>query len=164
MKAARVVGVLACLIIFAAILFFTFRPSHSVRDISWMPQRWGLWLDEHDEFRHFIGFAVFGGVVFLLNFDSLFNRSRSRFVRRFRSSRNRTGRLGALLVLVYALELAQLAVPNRDFDWLDVVNGWGGVLFAWAIWFGCKSRQRRQRHRAHERRHEPINVSSVRFR
>jgi hypothetical protein len=129
-----------------------------------MPQRWGLWLDEHDEFRHFIGFTVFAAVGFMLNFDPIFNRSRSRFVRKFRSSRNRTGRLGAFLVLVYLLELGQLAVPSRDFDWLDIVNGWAGVLFAWSVWFAYKSRQRRQRRRAHERRHDPINVSSVRFR
>ena len=68
------------------------------------------------------------------------------------------------MVLVYALELGQLAMPQRDFDWLDVVNGWGGVLFAWGIWFAYKMRQRRHRRRAHERRHEPINISSVRFR
>lgn len=164
MKAARIFGLLAFIAIFIGILYFTFRPSHSVSNISWMPQRWGLWLDEHDEFRHFIGFAVFAAAGFLLNFDPVFNRSRSRFVRKFRSSRNRTGRLGAFFVLVYVLELGQLALPERDFDWLDIVNGWGGVLFAWGIWFAYKNYQRRQRRRAHERRHEPINISSVRFR
>jgi len=163
-KLARVLGVCAFLAILALVLFFNFRPSSDVEDLSWMPKRWGLWLDDHDEFRHFIGFAVFAGVGFVLNFDSVFNRSRSRFIRRFRSSRNRTGRLGAFLVLVYLLEVAQLAVPNRDFDWLDIVNGWCGVLFAGGIWVAYKSYQRQQRRRAHERRHEPINVSSVRFR
>lgn len=164
MKAARVLSALAFVGIFAAIIFFTFRPSSNVSNISWMPQRWGLWLDEHDEFRHFIGFTIFAAVGFMLNFDFIFNRSRSRFVRKFRSSRNRTGRLGGFLVLVYVLELGQLAVPERDFDWLDIVNGWAGVLFAWGTWFAYKTRQRRQRRRAHERRHEPINVSSVHFR
>lgn len=164
MKATRAISVLGFVLLLAAILFFTFRHSTNVSDLSWMPQRWGLWLDEHDEFRHFIGFAVFAAATFLLNFDSVFNRSRSRFIRKFRSSRNRTGRLGALLVMVYALELAQLAVPGRDFDWLDVVNGWGGVLFAWSLWYASKFRQRRQRRRSHDTRHEPINVSSVRFR
>ena len=164
MKIAKIFSVIAFLALFAFILFFTFRPSHNVSDLSWMPQRWGLWFDDHDEFRHFVGFAIFAVACFMLNFDSVFNRSRSRFVRKFRSSRNRTGRLGALLVLVYLLELAQLGVPNRDFDWLDVVNGWSGILFAWGIWFAYKTRQRSHRRRAHERRHEPINISSVRFR
>ena len=164
MKTARGISLLAFIALFAVIIYFTFRPSTNVSDISWMPQRWGLWLDEHDEFRHFIGFAVFAGVCFLLNFDPVFNRSRSKFIRKFRSSRNRTGRLGALMVMVYLLELGQLAVPERDFDWLDIVNGWAGILFAWGIWFAFKSRQRRQRRRANERRHEPINISSVRFR
>ena len=164
MKVTKVLAVLAFLALFAVIIFFTFRGSTNVSDLSWMPQRWGLWLDEHDEFRHFIGFAVFAAVCFIQNFDFLFNRSRSRFVRKFRSSRNRTGRLGALLVLVYLLELGQLALPGREFDWLDIVNGWGGIVFAWGIWFAYKSRQRSNRRRAHERRHDPINVSSVRFR
>ncbi|HTD68065.1 MAG TPA: hypothetical protein VK846_16190 [Candidatus Limnocylindria bacterium] len=164
MKSTKILSALAFIILLAMILFLTFRPSTNVSTLSWMPQRWGLWLDEHDEFRHCIGFAVFAGAGFLLNFDALLNRSGSRFVRRFRSSRNRTGRLGAFLVLVYVLELAQLAVPKRDFDWLDIVNGWAGVLLAWGIWFAFKTRERRQRRRAHERRHEAINISSVRFR
>lgn len=164
MKTARGISVLAFFALFAVIIFFTFRPSTNVSDLSWMPQRWGLWLDDHDEFRHFIGFAVFAGVCFLLNFDSVLNRSRSKFIRKFRSSRNRTGRLGALMVMVYLLELGQLAVPQRDFDWLDIVNGWAGILSAWGIWYVFRSRQRRQRRRANERRHEPINISSVRFR
>ena len=164
MKATKVLSALAFLLILAAILFFTFRASTNVSELSWMPQRWGWWLDEHDEFRHFIGFAVFAGAGFMLNFDPIFNRSRSRFIRKFRSSRNHTGRLGGFLVLVYVLELAQLAMPRREFDWLDVVNGWGGVLFAWGVWYAYKMRQRRDRRRAHERRHEAINVSTVRFR
>jgi hypothetical protein len=163
-KTAKIIGVLAFFGIFACILFLTFRATPNVQDLSWMPKRWGLWLDEHDELRHFIGMVVFSAVVFLLNFDSVLNRARSRFIRRLRSSRNRTGRLGALLVLVYVLELAQLAVPHRDFDWLDVVNGWAGVLLAWGVWYSTRAQRYRQRRLSRERRHEPINVSSVRFR
>lgn len=164
MKWAKVGLVLAFGLILATIIFFTFRGSAKVSDLSWMPQRWGLWFDEHDEFRHFIGFAVFSAVTFMLNFDATLNRSRSRFIRKFRSSANRTGRLGALLVLIYLLELGQLLLPNREFDWLDVVNGWAAVLVTWAIWFSIKSRRRQHRRRSHERRHEAINVSTVRFR
>ena len=129
-----------------------------------MPERWGLWLDTHDEFRHFIGFAVCAGLGFSLELDPLFKHSRFRFVRRFRSSRYRTGRLGGFLVFVYLLELGQIGLPERDFDWLDIVNGWSGILFAWSIWFVIKFRQRRRRRLANEKRHIPINVSSVRFR
>ena len=164
MKVAKALTAVAFIAILAVVFYFTFRTSPNVSTLSWMPQRWGLWLDEHDEFRHFIGFTVLAAVGFMLNFDPLLSRSRSRFLRRFRSSRNRTGRLGAFLVLVYVLELGQLGMPGRDFDWLDVVNGWGGVVLAWCIWYAYKSRHRRQRRVAHERRGEAINVSSVRFR
>jgi hypothetical protein len=163
-KAAKAIGVVVFVAIFAVVIYFTFRASPNVSTLSWMPERWGLWLDDHDSFRHFIGLAVLAGLGFLLNFDAILNRSRSRFIRRFRSTRNRTGRLGAFLVLVYLLELGQLGMPGRDFDWLDVVNGWGGVIFAWIVWYVHKSRHRRQRRVAHERRHEAINVSTVRFR
>jgi hypothetical protein len=164
LKASRIAAVTAFVFGLAVILYFTFRESSRVAEISWMPPRWGLWLDDHDEFRHFIGFAAFAAIVFALNFDDVLNRSRSKFIRKFRSSRNRTGRLGGLLVLVYALELAQINMPHRDFDWLDIVNGWAGVLAAWSVWFGWRTRQRRRRRMAHEKRHLPINVSSVHFR
>lgn len=164
MRTAKVFGLLAFVAIFAVVLFFTFRGSPNVSTLSWMPERWGLWLDDHDEFRHFIGFTVFALAGFLLNFDAALTRSRHRLIRKFRSSRNRTGRLGAFLVLVYVLELGQLALPGRDFDWLDVVNGWGGVVLAWLIVVAHRGRHRRHRRAAHERRHEAINVSTVRFR
>ena len=89
MKAGKVLSLLAFALVVAAILFFTFRTSSNVSDLSWMPQRWGLWFDDHDEFRHFIGFAIFASAGFLLNFDSILNRSRSRFIRKFRSSRRK---------------------------------------------------------------------------
>lgn len=164
MKLSRIIACLALVGVFALIIFITFRDSSKVSELSWMPTRWGLWLDAHDEFRHYIGFAVFAGIVFSLNLDTVFARSKHRFIRKFRSSRNRTGRLGALLVLVYSLELGQINMPNRDFDWLDIVNGWAGILTAWAVWFAWKSNQRRRRRITSERRHMPINVSSVRFR
>src|SRR6185369_5869529 len=164
MKWAKTWLLLAFGLLLAIILFFTFRGSSNVSDLSWMPERWGLWLDEHDEFRHFIGFAVFAALGFALDLDAVFTKSRFRFLRRFKPSRNRTGRLGAFLVFVYLLELGQIGMPQRDFDWMDIVNGWGGILLAWSIWFAIKSTQRRRRHRAHERRRSPINVSSIPFR
>jgi hypothetical protein len=163
-KAAKALTLAVFLAIFAVVLFFTFRSSPNVSGLSWMPERWGLWLDDHDEFRHFIGFAVFAAAGFMLNIDPWVSRSRSRIIRRLRSTRYRTGRLGAFLVLVYVLELGQLGMSHRDFDWLDVVNGWGGVILAWVVFFAYKSRHRRHRRMANERRHEAINVSTVRFR
>lgn len=164
MKASRFFAVAGFLAVFACILFLTFRQSARFAEFSWMPQRWGLWLDEHGEFRHFVGFAAFAAAGFALNLHPLFSRSRYRFLRRFRCSHHRTGRLGAFMVLVYVLELGQINMPGRSFDWLDIVNGWAGVFFAWLGWYALKSNQRRRRRLMHEKRHIPINVSSVRFR
>lgn len=164
MKASRIIALAGFVAVFACILFLTFRQSARFVELSWMPQRWGLWLDTHGAFRHFLGFAVFAAVGFAINMDGVFSRSRYRFIRRFRCSRNRTGRLGAFMVLVYVLELGQIGMPQREFDWLDIVNGWTGIFFAWLGWYALKSNQRRRRRVTHDKRHIPINVSSVRFR
>jgi hypothetical protein len=164
MKLSRIAAVVAFLGMLGVILYFTFRDSSRLAEVPGMPQRWGLWLDDHDEFRHFIGFAALAGFAFALNFDQFFTRSHKRFIRRLRSTRYRTGRLGGLLVMVYLLELGQIGMPNRDFDWLDIVNGWAGIVFAWSIFYFWRSGHRRRRRLSHEKRHIPINVSSVRFR
>jgi hypothetical protein len=163
-KLSRVIACLAFVGAFALILYFTFRDSSRLAEISWMPKRWGIWLDDHSKFRHFVGFAAFAAVAFAINLDTFFTRSKHRFIRRFRSSRYRTGRLGGMLVLVYVLELAQINMPHRDFDWLDIVNGWGGIVAAWSVWYAIKAEGRRRRRITQEKRHMPINVSSVRFR
>ena len=164
MKVSRIAAVVAFLGTLGLILYFTFRSSSRLAEVSWMPQRWGLWLDDHEQFRHLVGFAAFSAFAFALNFDKYFTRSHRRCIRRLRSSRYRTGRLGGLLVLVYLLELGQIGMPNRDFDWLDIVNGWAGIMLAWSIWYAWKSGHRRKRRLSNDKRHIPINVSSVRFR
>ena len=112
------------------------------------------------------GYGVLGALTFWVRFD--FSDSRFRLMRWFRTSRYRTGRLGAMFVLIYLLELAQLPLPNRDFDWMDIVNGWIGVLLAWGIWLVFKIRQRRRRRRARELTKEPAkdptNIAKVDFR
>ena len=164
MKVSKVLALVSFLATLVVICFFTFRESPRLAEVSWMPPRWGLWLDAHAEVRHFVGMVCLSALAFAINFDSTFNRSRSRFVRRLRSSRNRTGRLGALLVLVYVLEFGQLVLPRREFDYMDIVNGWAGVLAVWLVWFVLKTRERRRRRIAHDRRHDPINVATIHFR
>ena len=46
MKVAKALSVVVFVAIFAAVIFFTFRSSPNVSTLSWMPERWGLWLDD----------------------------------------------------------------------------------------------------------------------
>ncbi len=161
---------IAVLLLFLAtigfILYVTFRGSPRIITIPWFPTFLAVWFDEHDEIRHLIGYGVLGVLTFWVRFD--FSDSRFRLLRRFRTSRYRTGRLGALFVLIYLLELAQLPLPNRDFDWMDILNGWAGVLLAWIVWLLIKIPQRRRREREREQNREPApapaNISKVDFR
>ena len=50
MKSVKWLSIFAFVVLAVLIVFFTFRGSSNVSDLSWMPQRWGLWLDEHDEY------------------------------------------------------------------------------------------------------------------
>lgn len=147
------------------ILYVTFRSSPKITDIPWFPNSLAVWFDEHDEIRHLIGYGVLAALTFWVRFD--FSDSRFRLVRKFRTSRYRTGRLGALFVLIYLLELAQLPLPDRDFDWMDIINGWIGVVLAWIIWLVFKLRQRRRRRERAESGEppkEPDNIAKVDFR
>ena len=158
------------LLLFLAVLGFildvTFRSSPKITDIPWFPKFLAVWFDEHDELRHLLGYGALGALTFWVRFD--FSDSRFKWLRWFRTSRYRTGRLGALFVLIYLLELAQLPLPNRDFDWMDILNGWAGVLLAWIVWLLIKIPQRRRRRREREQTREPApapaNISKVDFR
>lgn len=142
------------------VLYVTFRASPKLSDLPLFPDWFSRYMDQHDEFRHFIGFGFLAGLGFLMRFDFVSELVSARWARRFRSSPHRTGRLGFFLIAIYLLELAQLAVPTRTFDWLDVINGWGGVIVAWIIWVGWK-RQRRRRRRTPR---SPGNVAPIEFR
>ena len=148
------------------IFYLTFRSSPRITSIAWFPTFLAVWFDEHDEIRHLIGYGVLGVLTFWVRFD--FSDSRFRLVRRFRTSRYRTGRLGALFVFIYLLELGQLLTQTREFDWMDIVNGWAGVLLAWIVWLLIKIPQRRRRRREREQTREPApapaNISKVDFR
>ena len=162
----HLVVLLMFLVTISFILYVTFRSSPKITEIPWFPKFLAVWFDEHDEIRHLFGYGVLGLLTFWVRFD--FSDSRFRWLRWFRTSRYRTGRLGALLALIYLLELSQLPLPNRDFDWMDIVNGWAGVALAWVIWLVFKIRQRRRRRRARELTQEPArppaNISKVDFR
>ena len=97
--------------------FLALRSSTSFRELFWMPHAFASWADVHGVWRNVIGFFGFGLVVLTL-------------------LRPRLPLVIALCAFGTALEVAQLWIPTRVFDWRDIVASIGGILLAWPVaWF-----------------------------
>lgn len=82
------------------------------------------WADDHDFLRHFFGFGL---VTFLWAVALGFCSRRSEGQTNRRTLWRWVCLLG-LIALPVLLEVAQLAVPRRAFDWMDVLAGSLGVF------------------------------------
>ncbi len=108
-SALRIVIVLG----FGAVLaFLALRPSPYLQYVPWMPRRIGVWADHNGIVRNTVAFAGFALAVYVL----LGVRLRS---------------VVALCVFGTVIEVAQLWIPGRKFDWRDIVASIAGVLIAW---------------------------------
>jgi hypothetical protein len=96
----------------AAIAFLALRSSPYLQYVSWMPRKVGVWADHNGILRNTVAFFGFAVVVL-----SLFGARA----------------LHALAICVFgtAIEVAQLWIPGRTFDWKDIVASIAGVLLAW---------------------------------
>lgn len=93
--------------------FLGLRQSPQLREVAWMPEWIGQWVDSHGVMRNAVGFFGLGLAVFFLFGPS--------------------GRIAAALcVFGTVLEVAQIWIPSREFDWRDIVTSVAGVLVAWA--------------------------------
>lgn len=117
-KRARTIRLLLVLGLGAVMAFLALRSSPYLQYIPWMPRRLGVWADHNGILRNTVAFAGFALAAYLL--------------------------LGCRLWLVAALcgfgaliEVAQLWIPGRTFDWKDIVASVAGVLIAWPFaWAG----------------------------
>lgn len=109
-------GIVATLGVILA--FLALRSSPYLQYIPWMPRRIGVWADHNGIVRNVVAFFALGFALFLL-----------------------VGR-GPLLVLgacafATAVEVAQLWIPGRIFDWNDIVASIAGILLAWPLAWLC---------------------------
>jgi hypothetical protein len=100
------------------IAFLALRRSPYLQYVSWMPREIGVWADSHGVVRNTAAFFGFGMAVLVL--------------------------FGAQAWLVLALccfgttvEVAQIWIPGRVFDWKDIGASIAGVVLAWPLawWF-----------------------------
>ncbi len=112
---------------FAAILaFLALRTSPHLQYVPWMPRQIGVWADHHGVSRNTVAFFVFGLGAFLV-------------------IGTRIRRVLALAGFATALEVAQLWIPGRTFDWRDIVASLAGLALAWPVAWAVRRRFRASR-------------------
>ncbi len=117
MKRRRLLALIALAALAGAIAYFALRSSSYLQTVPWLPSFIGRWADAHGIGRNFVAFFAFG-----LAYYPLVGRSRAH--------------VAALCAFATVLEVAQLWIPSRNFDWRDIVVSLAGLLAAWppAFW------------------------------
>jgi VanZ family protein len=96
------------------IAFLALRTSPYLQYISWMPRRVGVWADHNGIVRNTVAFFGFSLVVLgLLG--------------------ARVAHVLAICAFGTAIEVAQLWIPGRTFDWRDIAASVAGVVLAWPV-------------------------------
>src|SRR5687767_2184903 len=93
----------------AVIAFFALRASPYLQYIPWMPRSIGVWADHNGVLRNTIAFFAFALAVYLL-------------------VGCRAWHVVALSGFATLVEVAQLWVRGRVFDWHDIVASIAGIL------------------------------------
>ena len=105
----------------AVIAFLALRSSPYLQYIPWMPRRIGVWADHHGVSRNAVAFFGLGLAVFLL-------------------IGLRAWHFALLCGFAAGLEVAQLGIRGRTFDWRDIVLSIVGIALAWPIAWALRRR------------------------
>ncbi|MDO8544148.1 MAG: VanZ family protein [Opitutaceae bacterium] len=108
------VGILLVAGLAILIAFLALRPSPYLRHIPWMPRDLGYWVDRNGVLRNAVAFFVLALPVYL-------------FVG------SRWWHAAGLAVFATLLEVAQLGIRSRVFDWRDIVASVAGIAVAWPL-------------------------------
>jgi glycopeptide antibiotics resistance protein len=115
---------LKLLLVFAlagVLAFFALRRSPYLQYIPGMPRAVGVWADSNGVVRNTAAFFVLALAVYLL-----------------------VGRRGRHVVaaglFASAIEVAQIWVRGRVFDWRDIVASLAGILLAWPVAWCLRAR------------------------
>lgn len=110
----RVARLTVVLCVAGALGFLSLRASAYLQTVPWMPGFVGTWADANGILRNTAAFFAFGLLAFAL------------LGRDWRVSL-------ALAAFATAIEVAQIWIPSRHFDLLDIVAGLAGLALAWAV-------------------------------
>jgi len=118
----RFFAIAAAIILLAAIAICSLAPSPNMREMWWIPEWLGAWADRHGNFRNFPVFAALAALLFLV-FSLLPASFYSSLKLKFQPFSFRTALRAAVCAsaLGIALEVAQLLLPNRHADPMDLL-------------------------------------------
>ena len=120
MNRRRLNVLLAVAALAGLIAFFALRSSPYLQYIPWMPRSLGRWADAHGISRNFVAFFALGIAVFVL-------------------IGSRPLHTVALCLFATGLEVSQLGIRGRIFDWRDIVVSIAGILAAWPLgWLAAR--------------------------
>jgi hypothetical protein len=115
------VRVLLVVVLSGVMGFFALRTSPYLQYIPWLPRRIGVWADHNGILRNTAAFFGFALIVFLL-------------------VGRRAWHAAALVLFATGVEVAQLWVRGRVFDWRDIVASIAGILLAWPLAWALRRR------------------------
>lgn len=105
------------------VTFLSLRSSPAISTVNWIPKPIAQWADRNGRLDNFPAYGLLA-VPFLLMATTL---------------RRQMWIVGLLALLIVVLEVAQLELPMRHCDLMDIAFGWAGLLAAWA---GCVALQK----------------------
>jgi hypothetical protein len=110
--------------LFAVSCFFILRPSQYGQRTEGLPAELGLWINTHDFISNLAAFFLLGFVGVLSGWG-------------FACVSRQTIKASSLWLAwggVLLLELMQLQIPGRYFDWKDLLAAGLGFALAWVAW------------------------------
>ena len=115
------------------VLFFALKSGPEVPH-ALAPDQVRVFLNSHDALRNQLAFGLFG-------IAALFSLMTKSFL-----SRRQILAVSFIVLLIPVLELAQIWMPERHVDFMDVLNGWLGlgvacVLYAVVWWISQTTRR-----------------------
>lgn len=120
------------MMLLAAIVYLSWKPSPSIIQVPWIPAPIGCWFDHHDWTKNMLGFGTLAFASFMAWAVRTPCPAATTIWRRPRRA-TEAEVLACCFALVVALELGQLALPKRTCDWRDVLAGWAGGIVAWSL-------------------------------
>jgi glycopeptide antibiotics resistance protein len=115
------IRVLLVVVMAGVMAFLALRTSPYLQYIPWMPRRIGIWADSNGILRNIAAFFVFALAVYLI-------------------VGRRWWEVAALALFATGVEVAQLWVRGRVFDWRDIAASIAGILLAWPIAWALRRR------------------------
>ncbi len=104
-------------ILVVVLCYLSFKPNPAIQEEHWMPSSVTQWFDAYDQWKNFIGFSAMGIAGFMA------------WPQGARGSRWLLWFL--LTLIIVAMELIQIPIPRRWFDFKDILAGSLGILCAW---------------------------------